>query len=623
MELLNLTDFHFLRPLWLLAIIPLLLLVAGISYLYKQRSGWQSVLPTHLYAHLVTSKSSKVVKPPLYLLALGWLLATVAMAGPTWQRLPQPVYQLNSGKVVVIDMSLSMRSTDVKPNRLTRARYKAIDLVNAIAEGETGLVAYAGDAFTISPLSTDGLNLTTLIPSLTPEIMPVAGSEPFLGLQAAIELLQNAGYQQGEIFWITDGIENRQVAEVNKLISESPYRLSVLAVGTEEGAPIQLVNGDFMKDASGAIVLPKLSVGNLRTLAQKGRGRYVAMRADDGDINYLKNQALLERQSVEQDQQQAENIGDKWQEMGPYLLLLLLPLAAYSFRRGILSLFLIVLLLPAYSPTANADWWTDMWRTGDQQGKQALDQQDFASAAEAFDDPMWRGAAHYKNQEYQQAIDAFSQSDSIDALYNLGNALAQLGELDQAIASYDKVLERDPAHQDAKINKALLEQRQKDQQQAQDQQTEDQPSQGDDSSQSEDGQSDPNQPPQDEENMQPGETQPQEDSSEQNRQQQPDETSIPEQPEKDQAEKDQAEKNDTQQAQQSEQDTEQSSEAQQGQSIPEPEELTEQQKEQMQRLQTLLNKVPDDPAFLLKRKMQIENQQRKRQRIPTQLQRNW
>jgi Ca-activated chloride channel family protein len=616
MDMLNLADFHFLRPLWLVAIIPLLLLVAMIAYLHKQQSGWQSVLAGHLYPHLVASRNAKRTKPPLYLLAVGWLLATMALAGPTWERLPQPVYQLHSGKVVVIDMSLSMRATDVKPNRLTRARYKAIDLVNAIAEGETGLVAYAGDAFTISPLSSDAQNLTTLIPSLTPEIMPVAGSEPYLGLLAAIELLTNAGYQQGEIFWITDGIENNQVNEVNKLLRNTPFRLSVLAVGTEDGAPIQLTNGDFMKDSRGAIVLPKLSVSNLRTLAKTGRGRYIAMRADDEDIDYLKNQSLLERQSEQEDEQSADNFGDKWKEMGPYLLLLMLPLAAYGFRRGMVSLFLLGMLSPLYSPTANANGLTDMWKTGDQQGQQAMAQQDFAGAAEAFDDPLWRGTAYYKNQDYQQALEAFRQSDSTDALYNQGNALAKLGELEQAMATYDKVLEKDPTHEDARANKALLEQQQKEQEQ------QDKQEQGDDSGDSQDGQGDS----QDQEQSTSGEDSPGEPSppqdqtndsqSGQDNQGQPSEPATKNPPDKD---KDQ--EGDSGSSQQTEQPPE--TETKEGQQVTQPAQLTDQEKEKMQRMQTLLNKVPDDPAFLLKRKMQIESQQRKRQRMPTQLQRNW
>ncbi|WP_034898814.1 vWA domain-containing protein, partial [Paraglaciecola psychrophila] len=439
-----LNAFHFIRPHWLWAIIPLLIIVALIRYVHKQRSGWQSVLASHLYQHLITTAGIKKVRPPLFLLGFCWVLATVALAGPTWERLPQPVYQLNTGKVVLIDMSLSMRATDVKPDRLTRAKYKAIDLVNAITEGETGLVAYAGDAFTISPLSSDAQNLTTLIPSLTPEIMPVVGSDPALGLQAAIELLTNAGYQQGEIFWITDGVANQQMKEINEIFNDSMFRLSVLAVGTEEGAPIQLVNGELLKDSRGAIVVPKLTVNNLKSLSRSSGGRYAPMQSDDSDINYLIEQSLIEQDPTKDEEAKQEKFGDKWQEIGPYLLLLILPFAAYSFRRGIVTLVLIGVLMPAYSPQARADWWQDMWKTPDQQAMQAYKKNQYEQAANTFNDNLWQGTAHYKNADYQAALESFSHVEPTDknyadATYNAGNALAQLGEIDQAIAAYDKV----------------------------------------------------------------------------------------------------------------------------------------------------------------------------------------
>jgi Ca-activated chloride channel family protein len=656
----NIADFHFLRPFWLLAIIPLIALVVVLKRMSRHSGGWQSVLPTHLYQHLVAQNGLKSAKPPFYILTTVWLLASVALAGPTWLRLPQPVYQLNSGKVVVLDMSLSMRATDVSPNRLTRAKYKAIDLVKAIAEGETGLVAYAGDAFTISPLSSDAQNLTTLIPSLSPEIMPVEGSEPFLGLESAINLLHNAGYQQGEIFWITDGIENSQVAEVSKLLENSPYRLSVLGVGTADGAPIQLLNGDFLKDSSGAVVVPRLRASNLKILARKGKGRYIAMRTDDSDIDYLKNQSVISSDE-EKEGEANENFGDKWQEMGPYLLLLLVPLAAYGFRRGLLGIFALFLLLPAYTPTASANWWDDMWQTKNQQGQQAFQAENYNAAAEHFEDPMWRGAAAYKAQDYDAALAAFQQAKGAQARYNEGNTLAQLGKLDEAIEAYDKALEIAPAHEDAKANKALLEQ-QKEQQDQQQQDNSDQ-QQGDDSQQNDNSQQSDNSEQGD--NNQQGEQQNEQSSDQQQSQgseqsqdgnssdQSDTNPSQPEdQPEQDNQEEQEGEnegdepsaeqQNKDASAQQEEQDSsannqsshamnddqqldEQDAQEQQASAagVQSPEELTDEQKEQMQRMQTLLNRVPDDPAFLLKRKMQIENQKRRQQRTPTQRQRNW
>lgn len=614
-----LNEFHFIRPHWLWAIIPLLIIVALIRYVHKQQSGWQSVLASHLYQHLITTAGIKKVRPPLFLLGFCWALATIALAGPTWERLPQPVYQLNTGKVVLIDMSLSMRATDVKPDRLTRAKYKAIDLVNAITEGETGLVAYAGDAFTISPLSSDAQNLTTLIPSLTPEIMPIAGSDPALGLRAAIELLSNAGYQQGEIFWITDGVANQQMKEISEIFNDSKFRLSVLGVGTEEGAPIQLTNGELLKDNRGAIVVPKLTVNNLKSLSQSSGGRYAPMQTDDSDINYLIEQTLIKEDPTENKDAEPESFGDKWQEMGPYLLLLILPFAAYSFRRGIVTIVFIGVLLPAYSPKAHADWWQNMWKTPDQQAMQDYNENEYEQAANTFDDNLWQGTAHYKNKDYQAALESFAQVESTDkgytdATYNVGNALAQLGEIDQAIAAYDKVLKLQPDHKEALANKALLEKlkdQQEQEQQKQDQSGEDNEDkkEGDQQEQQDGQQSDQKQESEQSQDPQQG------DKSEQGESQSQD----PEQ--QSQAEQDKQEQQEAEQAQADEQKSEQEQQAralQQGE-----EELTDEQREQMQRMQNLLNRVPDDPAFLLKRKMQIEAQQRKRERLPTNIQGNW
>jgi Ca-activated chloride channel family protein len=621
----SIEDFHFLRPEWLLALLPLLFLVYAVRHLHKQQSGWQSVLAGHLYQHIITSKGAEKSKPPLSLLALGWIIAVVSLAGPTWERLPQPVYQLNTGKVVLLDMSLSMRANDVKPDRLSRAKYKAIDLVNEITEGETGLVVYAGDAFTISPLSSDAQNLTLLIPSLTPEIMPIAGSEPFLGIQAAITLLTNAGYQQGEIFWITDGVENYQLSELSELLSSSPFRLSVLAVGTEEGAPIQMLGGDLMKDSRGAIVIPKLTVNNLRLLAQKGNGRYVTLQANDDDIRYLVDQTLLEREYNEENNadEEADNFGDKWREMGPFLVLLLLPLAAYSFRRGILAVVAVCFMFPGYSPQAYADWQENLWKTPDQQGMQAYKQENFDSAASKFEDPLWQGTALYKNQNYEAALMAFQQSDSIQALYNQGNTLAQLGKLDEAIAAYQDVLEQEPQHQDALANKELLEQmkQQEEQEQSENQESDNQDADNQDSGEQEQDKDDNQEESQNDSQGEQGEDsqQSESDTDSESEESKQSESEKSEQENEQSKEQEEAEEKQQSSEEKSEQEEREAQEAAMG----EQQDLTDEQKEQMQRMQNLLNRIPDDPAFLLKRKMQIEHQQRKRERIPTQLQRNW
>lgn len=615
-----LMEFHFLRPWWLLAIVPLLLLVFTLRRQSLAQSGWKGVLATHLYQHLVTEKGAKKASPPWALLTIVWTLVCLALAGPSWERLPQPVYQLNQGKVILIDMSMSMRATDIVPNRLTRAKFKAIDLANSLQDGELGLVAYAGDAFTISPLTSDVQNITSLIPSLSPEIMPVPGSEPQYGLENTIELLKSAGYQTGEIYWITDGVELAQIAPIKSLVNEHGYSINILGVGTEDGAPIKLQDGEFMKDIRGAVVVPQLQTSSLKAIAKSTGGKYVDMQPDDADIEYLSNVNVLGEEIVDSNDEQNQ-FGDQWKEFGPYLVLLILPFAAYGFRKGVLSI-VFVMLLPLTPQKAHADWWADLWQTKDQQGMKSFNSEEFQVAADTFTDPMWKGSAQYKNGEFEAAADSFSKLDTVDSNYNLGNALAKSQLLQEAIDAYTRVLELDPNHEDAAFNKKLLE----DLLQQQEQQQQNQQDQQDNENQNDSQQEDSEQ--QDSENDSQ-----QEDSSEQNQQQQSQEQQSQEQ----QSESEQQEQNESQSQQeqqnpedmeQQEQDAQQEGENEENQQeelqqAGEQRELTEEEMEQLQKMQKLLRKIPDDPAFLLQRKMQLEQQRRKRQRLPNQSKRDW
>ncbi len=619
----ELQDFHFIRPLWLLAIVPLLMMLFGLKYVQKQQSGWQGVIANHLYSRLISVQGGTTRKPPLYLLGLGWVLASLALAGPTWERLPQPVYQLHTGKVVILDMSLSMRATDIKPNRLSRAKFKAIDLIKQAGEGEIGLIAYAGDAFVISPLSTDIQNLTSLIPSLVPEIMPILGSEPLYAFEEAIQLLSNSGYKKGEIFWVTDGIDLSQVAPVAKLLAEHDYRLSILGVGTEDGAPIKLSNNEFLKDNMGAIVVPRFNDDPLELLASKGHGRYTNMQPSDKDIIYLTQQLLLDRNTQEQEETQ-NNFGDQWKEMGPYLILILLPFAAFAFRRGILVV-LLCSLLPMFPKPAYAGWWQDMWQRPDQQGMQSFEQEKYADAAQQFDNPMWKGSSAYKNGNYEQAIEHFSHLDTVESNYNLGNALANAGKTQEAIEAYEKALEKDPQHADAAANKALLEQMQKEQQEQQQQDSEDDPEKqdGDSDQEQQKGEDDQGQQNSDNQQNQDQEQEQDEEGSQSDQQEEPQSSDPEEQQSEAEAEEDEQEQEDSSANEQREQEAEQSEEETEQQLNSLQEELTDEQKEQQQKMENLLRKVPDDPAFLLKRKMLLEQERRKRQRLPSHKQRIW
>ncbi|BDX06209.1 vWA domain-containing protein [Planctobacterium marinum] len=614
-DLLALVDnFQFLRPLWLLAMLPLVFLLFLLRKQVRKQSGWQGVLANHLYDNLISTRTEKQHTPPWLLLFCGWMLTCLALAGPTWERLPQPVYQVSKGKVVLMDMSMSMRAEDIKPNRLSRTRFKAMDLVSLLEEGETGLVAYAGDAFVISPLTSDIQNLHALIPSLSPEIMPSQGSDALFALETTFELLKNAGYQSGEIYWITDGVELSEVAPIRNLLSDYEHRINILAIGTEEGAPIKDINGNFLKDSSGAVVIPRLRTSALSTIASSTGGKLIVSRPDDADIQYL-TEALFEPQES-QGEAPEDSFGDQWREFGPWLLLLLLPVAAYSFRKGVLPVVLVGLFTATPQP-ASANWWQGLWQTPDQQGAQSYQQEDFTTAAEQFNDPLWKGLSHFNAGDYEAAAEVYSGLDTPDGNFGLANSLAQSQQFQEAIAAYERVLKMDPDYPNAAENKQfledLLEQQQQQNQEQNSESSEDSEQdqeQQSDQEQQQDSQSDENQQQEQQDSSQ------QQDSSEQEQQEQQSEQQSQESQQQEQEQQEQ-------EAQSEQQQQEQESQQEQQAQMQEQPELTDEQKEQLQKIENWLRKVPDDPAFLLKRKMLLEQKRRQRQRLPNSQQKNW
>ena len=232
-------QFHFLRPLWLLALIPLIM----FSWLLLRRSlfsrNWQSVIDPQLLPHVLIGTAEKSSRLPLILFFICGLLGITALAGPVWNQLPQPVHKAKSALVIALDLSRSMDASDIKPSRLTRAHYKVNDILKLRNEGDTALIAYAADAFTAIPLTDDGETITNIVNSLTTDIMPAQGSRADRALSRASELLRNAAIQKGHILLITDGVDSDQLDAFSDIASQG-HHVSILAIGTSEGSPISL-----------------------------------------------------------------------------------------------------------------------------------------------------------------------------------------------------------------------------------------------------------------------------------------------------------------------------------------------------------------------------------------------
>ncbi len=332
----NWSDFHFLRPLWFIALIPLLWLGWRLVQRARSRdSAWRDVVDPSLQGQLLQAAEQSSGNLPLIGVCLAWLLAVVALAGPVWERQKTAVYRTVTQRVLVLDLSLSMNASDVRPSRIARARQKLNDILDESAEAQIALVVFSAVPYVVTPLTDDVETVRSMLPALSTSLVPAQGSRPSLALLEAHKLLESTNSRDGSIWLLTDSTLEQEASDraVARIV-ESGYQLSVLGFGTEQGAPIPDGNGGFVKDRSGNIVVPGLDESRLKALADAGGGVYSRVSTDSGDIDrMLGGFALPGELAASEDQQ----LGEVWVERGPWILLLLLPLVATGFRRGWLS----------------------------------------------------------------------------------------------------------------------------------------------------------------------------------------------------------------------------------------------------------------------------------------------
>ena len=444
-----LADFHWLRPEWLWALPLIALMTLGLARRQLAPGSWHRIIDPALAPYVLSRTQIKRLNYRWWLILIGGLLVALALAGPSWNRVEQPVFRSEQAVVIALDLSRSMDAQDLTPSRLTRARLKILDILERRQSGQTALVVYSSNAFTVTPLTTDADTVAALVNSLSTDIMPSRGSYPVSAITKSQKLLEQAGAAFGEVLLITDGGTSPAAERAAKDLQRAGYSLSVLGVGTSGGAPIPRAGGGFVTDRSGNIVVPRIESTALRSLAAAGGGRFAALSADDSDIDILLSDPG--QRSSASDESLAT---DQWQEEGPWLLLLLVPMAAMAFRRGLI-MALAVFLLPVAEP-AHAFEWQDLWLTKDQQAQRQLEEGKAMEAGELFEDPVWQAVAKYRSGEYGPSAAGFASQDDIENLYNLGNSLARLGEFETAIDAYEQVLEVEPNMDDALYNRDLL-----------------------------------------------------------------------------------------------------------------------------------------------------------------------
>lgn len=567
---------HFIRPLWFVALAPILVLAWFWFRRTRSGSAWQNAISSELLPVLLDVQESRSGQWLRGIMLTAITLAVIGLAGPTWEKLPQNVEQKNDALVVLLDLSLSMWAEDVKPSRIVRARQKITDILRQREEGLTALVAYAGDAHAVVPLTDDVATIENLLGALDPGMMPVLGSNPSHGLEIAKGLFSNANMTEGRILMITDGID--RISAVSKHRNRA-FPISIIGIGTYEGGPIPLDSDAepprYLMTQEGNQVIALLDERRLTEVANLSYGKYSKLSLSDTDFRVALSTPLpTEDASIE-----VEREFDSWFDQGHWLAAALLPLCLLGFRRGALIMLAFAVATPGFdaaaaptaaSETAPGTIWDKLWWRDDQRAHQALTAGEPERAAILFEDPQWRAVARYRTGDWTDALRGFNQDTTTTGTYNRANAHARLGNYQQALDLYGQVLAAAADHEDAAFNKALVERllQQQQQQQAdaqQDSTEKQQKQQSNDSEQS------------------PSENQQQSSDQESNE--------SPSQSNEEQRE--------------SEQDREGEDEDQQRQELVNRDEKQE-------ALEQWLRRVPDEPGGLLRRKFQHETKQRLR-----------
>jgi Ca-activated chloride channel family protein len=459
---------HFLRPEWLWAILAAALLALLIARSEDVRARWQGIIAPHLLDHLIVSKQSRWRIRPVHLTIALIVLGAIAAAGPTWERERSPFVEDKAPLAIAIDLSPTMDAIDISPTRLERAKLKVRDLLKLRAGARTAIFAYGGSAHLVLPLTDDATLIEAYVDALATRIMPASDRGRDTG--KAIAVVEAALAHEdvpGTILLMTDGVEAK--AHETLKTHRGRNQIMLLAFGTAAGGPVRIGPDQFLTNAAGARLFPKLDIDDLRKLKSETGLALATVTSDDSDVGWIVRtaQSHLEQQQAQPDGQ------ERWRDMGWWLMLPIMILSAIWFRRGWTIrwdvMAVLALLFTAAAPEPSRA--SDLWLTPDQQGRMAFEKHDYAEAESHFVDPFWKGVAAYRAGHWSAAIENFARIDSADSYYNQGNALANLGKLPEAAASYREALKRRVDWPQAKHNldivQALIAKKEKDDQEEQ------------------------------------------------------------------------------------------------------------------------------------------------------------
>ncbi len=474
------------RWLYLLLALPLVLAGQALGFILSRRR-MSRLADRHLLARLTPSFHAGLWWLKAALLTLGLGLLIVALARPRWGERLQIYKGRGIDVVVALDASKSMLAQDIKPSRLERAKVELSSILDNLAGNRVGIVAFAGEAYVMCPLTADVEAAKLFLDIIDPYSMPRPGTNIQRAVEVAASLFGDEESAKAVIL-LTDGdnLEGDPMSAA-RMFKEMGGRLYIVGVGSLEGSTIPEAQGAtaYKKDAEDKLVISRLAERLLLVMAKETDGRYyrsegLSLENLAAELDRLRKRELEGGEFVEKE--------ERYQGFLLASFILIFLSIFISDRRGgwlnfkrlnfrhLKFRFFVFLAMLSLAETAMAGVGAKM-RQGNAQMKKGNFQEAHDRYQEALvlepDNPKIHynlGRALHKQGKHQEAASEFqlamlTKNRRLQArtMYNMGNCAYRQGGLDQAIQAYTMSLLLDPNDIQAKQNLELALRKQEEQ----------------------------------------------------------------------------------------------------------------------------------------------------------------
>jgi len=314
----SMQHFHFLRPYWLLAFIVIYYIIRAFSLRDDSLAQWRNLMSDEVLSHLtVSGNNNNWLSPQKMSLILAVPLCIVLM-GPTWQQQPSPFSENNAPLIIALDVSKTMEQGDVQPSRLLRAKQKVIELLELRGDSKTALIAFAGSAHIVMPITNDREMIRHFLDALSENIMPVSGKLPETILPLADGLLTTSTVP-GTLLLIGDGATSNTVSAFKDFFTTHSAQLIVWGFGKS-------VQSSQVSEKLSADIIP-MQLEQLKTLSTESNGRLLLMSNDNNDVkrldNYIKHNLVI-----------VDDNSRPWHDSGYPFVFLVALIFLFWFRKG-------------------------------------------------------------------------------------------------------------------------------------------------------------------------------------------------------------------------------------------------------------------------------------------------